>query len=509
MTIVTIPSVAQGAAPDAMPEELANGYWSTVLNCTFRNGYLQRCEGNEAFVDAPSVTPYFLLPFRNGTQLGLIHVGLQDAFIDLGGTRTEIGRASNYTGGAGDRWTGGIFNGIAIINNGVDVPQFWAGSTGSDFADLTNWPAGYTARAVRPHGNVIFAMDLTQAGTRYPSRVLISAIADTGAVPPSWDVTNPAREAKNFDIEGGDVVVDGLSMGDAFIVYKTSSTHVCRYIGGQEVWSRQKIAGGVGILARGCVADTPVGHVCLTTGDVVVHQGGTPRSIATDVVRDTLVAEMDQDYYERSFVVANPSQSEVWVCYPTSGPTCKKAAIWNWRLDDWSFRSLRDVLHGAHGQMPAPDGLTCDELVGTCDELEGDLGGTATSPNDQKLVLAHLLPAITMVGYGTTDAGLAMTAEATRIGIALDDAMAVKLLTEVWPIFDAAAGTEIEITAGAAMAPNVDPTWDTPQTFTVGTDAKVNTLKAGRYLALRYRTTAGNAWRTRSARMNVKPMGSY
>jgi hypothetical protein len=509
VTIVTIPSVAQGAAPDAMPEELANGFWSTVLNCTFRNGYLQRCEGNEAFVDAPSVTPYFLLPFRNGTQLGLIHVGLQDAFIDLGGTRTEIGRASNYTGGAGDRWTGGIFNGIAVINNGVDVPQFWAGSTGSDFADLTNWPAGYTCRAMRPFKNFLIAMDLTQAGTRYPSRVLWSAIADTGAVPPSWDITNPAREAGNADIEGGDVIVDGLTLGDSFIVYKSSAAFSMRYVGGQSVMAIQRIPGSFGLLARGCVADTPVGHVCLTTGDVVVHTGGAARSIATDVVRDTLVAEMDPDYYERSFVVANPAQSEVWVCYPTSGPTCKKAAVWNWRLNVWSFRTLRDVLHGAHGQMPAPDGLTCDELVGTCDSLEGDLGGTATSPNDQKLVLAHLLPAITMVGYGTTDAGLDMTAEATRIGMALDDAGAVKLMTEVWPIFDAAAGTEIEVTAGAAMAPNVAPTYGDAQTFTVGTDAKVNVLSAGRYLALRYRTTDGAAWRTRSTRINVEQMGSY
>ena len=96
--IVTIPSVAKGAVPDVMPEELDLGAWSSVSNCVFRSGFLQRIEGNASFVDAPSVTPYFLLPFRNGTQLGLIHVGLTAAYIDLGGTRTNLSPASPFTG---------------------------------------------------------------------------------------------------------------------------------------------------------------------------------------------------------------------------------------------------------------------------------------------------------------------------------------------------------------------------------------------------------------------------
>ena len=507
--IVKIPSVAQGAAPDIMSEELALGAWSSVTNCVFRNGFLQRCEGNEAFVDTPSVTPYFLLPFRTGTQLGLIHVGLTAAYVDLGGTRTDISPASPFTGAASDRWTGGVFNGIAIINNGVDKPHFWNGNTATDFASLTNWPATHTCRAIRPHGNVLMAMDVTISGTRYPSRMLISAIADTGAVPPSWDVTDPAREAKDFDIEGGDVIVDGLSLGDVFVVYKTASTHTLRYIGGQEVWARTKVQGGVGILARGCVADTPVGHVCLTTGDVVIHQGGTPRSIATDAVRNTIFAEMDPDYYERAFVVANPSQSEVWVCYPTAGAACSKAAIWNWRDNVWSFRTLRNVLHGAHGQMPTASGTTWDADTGSWDEAADTWGGAATSPNDQKLVLAHVLPAITMVGYGLTDAGLSLTAEAVRTGIALDDGQTVKTYRGAWPRVSADSGVALGITAGYAMVPDATPTWGTERTYTVGTSYKVDDLVSGRFLAFKIRSTGDVSWRIRSVDLDVVPRGRF
>lgn len=501
--IVKIPSVAQGAAPDIMSEELALGAWSSVTNCVFRNGFLQRCEGNEAFVDAPSVTPYFLLPFRNGTQLGLIHVGLTAAYVDLGGTRTNISPASPFTGAAADRWTGGIFNGIAIINNGVDKPHFWAGSTGSDFASLTNWPATHTCRAMRPFKNFLIAMDTTESGTRYPSRVLWSAIADTGAVPPSWDITDPSREAGNADIEGGDVIIDGLTLGDTFVVYKSASAHIMRYIGGQFVFAIQRIPGSQGLLARGCVADTPAGHVCLTTGDVVIHQGGTPRSIATDLVRNTIFGEMDPDYYERAFVVANPSQSEVWVCYPTAGAACSKAAIWNWRDNVWSFRTLRNVLHGAHGQMPAASGTTWDADTGSWDEATDTWGGAATSPNDQKLVLAHVLPAITMVGYGLTDAGLSLTAEAVRTGIALDDGQRVKLVRGAWPRVSAAAGTQLQFTFGYAMVPNATPTWGTPRTFTVGTSYKVDDLVAGRFPAFKIGSTADALWRIRSTDLDV------
>ena len=507
--IVKIPSIAQGAAPDTMSEELALGAWSSVSNAVFRGGFLVRSEGNEAFVDTPSVTPYFLLPFRNGTELGLIHMGLTAAYVDLGGTRTNISRASPYTGAAADRWTGGIFNGIAIVNNGVDVPQVWAGNVANDFADLTNWPSTHRCKAMRPHKNFLIAMDLTQSGTRYPSRVLWSAIADTGAVPPSWDITDPAREAGNADIEGGDVIVDGLTLGDAFIVYKTASAHVMRYVGGTSVFAIQRIPGSQGLLARNCVVDTPKGHVCLTTGDVVIHQGGAPTSIATDLVRDTIFGEMDSDFGERAFVTANPSQSEVWVCYPTSGAVCTRAAIWNWRTGLWSFRTLRDVLHGAHGQMPAANGVAWSAETGTWDEATDTWGGTATSPNDQKLVLAHALPAITLVGYGDTDAGLEMTTEATRTGIALDDGQQVKYLRGIWPRIDAPSGTAIEIAGGASMVPDAEPDWGDWQTFTVGTDEKVDVDVAGRYLAYRKRTIGGPIWRCRSMDLDVELMGMY
>lgn len=507
--IVKIPSVAQGAAPDIMSEELALGAWTSLLNCSIRNGFLQRCEGNEAFVTTPSITPYFLLPFRNGTALGLIHVGLTAAYIDLGGTRTNLSPASPFTGGAADRWTGGVFNGIAILNNGVDKPYFWAGNVASDFASLTNWPSTHTCRALRPHKNFLIAMDTTESGTRFPSRVLWSAIADTGAVPPSWDITDPAREAGNADIEGGDVIVDGLTLGDGFVVYKSASAHMMRYIGGQSVFAIQRIPGSVGVLARGCVVDTPVGHVCLTTGDIVVHNGGVPESIATDLVRNTIFAEMDPDYYTRAFLTANPSQSEVWVCYPTSGPTCKKAAIWNWRSKTWTFRTLRDVLHGAHGQMPAPAGLTCDELVGTCDSLVGTNGGSATSPSDQKLVLAHTLPAITLVGYGLTDAGLSLAAEAVRTGIALDDGQSVKTARGAWPRVDATAGTALGFSFGSAMVPGGSPTYSTERTYTAGTSYKVDDLVSGRFLAFKIRSTGDVSWRIRSVDLDVALRGRF
>lgn len=505
--IVKIPSLAKGAAPDAMPEELAIGAWSSVVNCVFRGGFLQRCEGNEAFVDAPSVTPYFLLPFRNGTQLGLIHVGLTAAYIDLGGTRTNLSPASPFTGTAADRWTGGIFNGIAIINNGVDKPYFWNGNVATDFASLTNWPSTHTCRSMRPFKNFLIAMDTTESGTRYPSRVLWSAIADTGAVPPSWDITDPSREAGNADIEGGDVIIDGLTLGDTFVVYKSASAHIMRYIGGQYVFAIQRIPGSQGLLARGCVADTPAGHVCLTTGDVVIHQGGTPRSIATDLVRNTIFGEMDPDYYERAFVVANPSQSEVWVCYPTAGAACSKAAIWNWRDNVWSFRTLRNVLHGAHGQMPAASGTTWDADTGSWDEATDTWGGAATSPNDQKLVLAHVLPAITMVGYGLTDAGLSLTAEAVRTGIALDDGQTVKTLRGAWPRADADDGTALGFSFGGAMVPGGAPTYNAERTYTVGTSVKVDDLVSGRFLAFKIRSTADALWRIRSVDLDVVPRG--
>ena len=61
----------------------------------------------------------------------------------------------------------------------------------------------------------------------------------------------------------------------------------------------------------GCAVNTPLGHVVLTAGDVVVNNGTGVQSIANGAVRNYIFKNIDSTNYKRSFVTANPQRNEV------------------------------------------------------------------------------------------------------------------------------------------------------------------------------------------------------
>jgi len=511
--IVKIPSVALGVNRDATPEELPLGMWSDCSNVVFHGGYLERAAGMAQIFSAPTITPYYVAPFRTASSLLWLHAGLQKVYVDDGSTRTEVGRAAAYTGTPNDRWTGGVFNGLYLLNNGVDVPQYWNGNVATDFAALPSWPAGYLCKSLRPWKNYAFALAVTQAGTLYPYRVLWSAQTDPGAYPVSFDITDPTKDAGQFDLaETPDLLVDSLPLGDGLVIYKTGSMYLARYTGDPKyVFNFSRLPGDVGMIARNCAVNTPMGHVVLTLGDVILHAGGGPKSIADGRVRRAIFEQMDTTYAERAcFVASNPTANEVWVCYPEDGnATCTKAAIWNWKDDAWSFRSLRNVTAGGTGQTPNAVGYTWATVPGTWADTTLTWGGKSATQNDQHLVLAHMAPALSLVGSGIQDVGVSTTAWAERMGIALDDPQTVKMVSTLWPRLEGDAGTVVGIQVGASMKPDVAPTWKPVVNYTIGTSDKIDCFAQGKFLAIRILSITDAPWRLRGIDMDVEPMGRW
>lgn len=511
---VKFDNVALGVIRDAMPEELPLGAWSNVLNMSIRDGFLTRSPGLGQLFTAPSIEPRFIAPFRTAAGLLWVHVGIAAAYVDNGSTRTDISRTAAYTGAATDRWVGGAWNGLFVMTNGVDKPQYWDGNTANNFVDLTNWTATKLCKAIRGFRGYLVALDITTSGTRYPFRVLWSALSDPGSVPPSWDTTDPSREAGEVDIvDAGGPLVDALPLGDQLIIYSPSSMHAMREIGGPLVMGIQQIPGRTGMLAKNCAVDTPLGHVVLTAGDVVLHQGGPARSIASGRVRNAVFDELDNQSAENAcFVASNPAANEVWVCYPTdSSNAAKRSAVWNWASDSWTIRQLPAATAGATGQTPLPQvGDTWATVSGTwSSDAAAVWGGKAIAPNDQHLVLSHTAPHISLADSAGDDLGSDIVATAERIGMHLGEPDRVKLCRGVWLRIDGPSGTEISVQIGAAMKPDDSPTWSTAQTYTVGTSVKVDSFASGRYLALRLSSTGGGVWRLRGLELDVVMQGTY
>lgn len=511
MPKVTIPLLGSvGVIQDIPPQELPPSALTSVSNMRMRDGAAERIAGDRQIFDAPTITPYGLMLYRTATDLFLVHLGLTKAFVDSSTGRTEI-TGTAFTGAAYDRWTGGVLNGVLVVNNGVDKPQFWGGNILNNLATLTNWNVNWTCKVMRPFRNYLVALDVTKSGTRYPHMVKWSSAADPGTVPASWDETNPAVDAGEVDLaETTDAMVDALPLGDSLIIYKSSSMYAMTYIGGQFIFSFRRLPGEQGMLAPNCGAIVPTGHVVMTAGDVVLVDGQSAQSILTGKMRKWLFSNLDSNYYARSFVVSNPQLNEVWVCFPATGSeVCSKALIWNWKDNTLTVRDLDAATCAASGQFTYASSNPWSTNTYNWNTTPTVWNNSDIPLSQASLLLGTSAPKLLVADVDTQFHGVAFSASMERTGLTFDDPDRVKLLRSMVPRIDGVTGQTIYLQAGGAMDAEATYTWSAPVAYTIGTTREATVMATGRFLAFRVYSATNYNWRIRSMDVDVRPMGLY
>lgn len=514
MPRITVPTVGQyGVIFDQPPQELPVNAWSDSANIRFRENGAERFKGEKALFTTPVQTPYWLQQYNQGGNRWWIHAGLTGIYADNASGRSVITPATPPTGTVDDRYTGGVLNGVLVVNNGVDVPWYWGGTGVA--ATISAWPSTTRAAVMRPFKNFLVTCDVTKnVGTtndRYPHMVKWSAAAVPGAIPTSFDETDVTKDAGEVDLaEEPSLMVDMLPLGDMNVIYKEQSMWAMTYIGAPQIFRFQRLPGNVGALARGCIADTPKGHVVLTAGDVILHNGQGPTSIITAVMRKWLFNQIDSTNRKRSFVCTNPAANEVWVCFPELGKSaCTKAAVWNWADGIWSIRSLNNVTYGASGQI--------DYSITSTWIASGDMWADASnawnqdelSPAQSRLLTVSTSPVINAIDVSATWNGSAYTSRLVRTGLSYDMPDRVKLLKAFYPRFDAAKGTKVQIEFGSQNDIEQSVMWSSPVVYTVGSTYKADSFACGRFLAIRLTSLDNQPWRLRSYDVDIVPMGYY
>jgi hypothetical protein len=479
----------QGVNKDLLPSELAPGVWSDVLNIEFGNGFGVRRGGFQAVYTTPTAVPYFLLAYViNASTRYLIQAGTATIFADDGTTRTNISPASAPTGGVDDRWTGGILNGIAILNNGVNAPMYWNGDTGTDFATLTSWTAGDTVQCMRPFLYYLFQLGYTPSGgSLKPYRIRWSSAADPGSIPGAYTAA-ATNDAGEIDRTEAGPLVDCLPLGETLIIYGRAGRIAARYVGGTDVFSFDSLPGVDGILSKGCVCDTPKGHVFFTGSDVMIHSGGEAVSIAKGRIKDWLSSSIDSSVAQRSFVVANPQRNEVWVCFPSTGATtCDRAAVWNWNADTWTIYTLPNVTYATSGLISsALNGGTWSAATETWESVTAAWSQNEFSANESRLLVATSDPKIGLANTGGTDFGTAFEAYRERVGIRPYQDSTISFIRRGRFAFDGDSGVQCSIYFGTAKTADETPTYEDPVTFVNGTSKWANRMtKRGMFHAVK------------------------
>jgi hypothetical protein len=503
--LLPIQECGKGVNKDLLPSELAPGVWSDSSNVRFRNGFAEKRKGTTAAYTTPTAIPYWVGTFSTSATRFCVQLGIATAFVDDGLTRTDI-TGTAPTGQRDNRWSAFDFNGVFVCNNGVDDPFYWNGNTATNLAAIAGWTASEKADALRAFKNYIFALAVTRSGTKYPYRVMWSNAAEPGSLPTTW-VAAATNDAGEQDLVGAGHLIDALQLGDALILYGQEGRYAVRYIGGNDVFSFQQLPGKDGLLARGCVVNTPVGHVMLTNGDVRLHTGGESVSIADGAIRSWLASTLDTTNAARSFVCLNPQESEVWVCFPSTGQNdCDTIAAWNWNDKGWGIFTAPSITYGNSGlvssnisaQIWSGQSITWEQATTIWSQND-------TSSNEARLIVSTTTPAIGLANTGSLDFGTSIDWHLQKSGIPLSDqADLMTSISRMRPNVDALPGTQVMVKLATTKGPDDQPNFSASSTYTQGTSTDVNQFTThGRYGAVRIDGVDDQAFAMRSYRLEI------
>jgi len=498
--------VQGGVHPDAPDLILPAGAWTDSRNVRYRDGAVEKCRGYAQALGELSLTAIYAAPVTDGTNYFWAYGSNEVLYATDGTTHANISHPSlSYAATDDLGWTGGAFHDYFIANDGTNTPQVWVPGLSNECTSLSHWPA-ISAKVLRPFKDFLFALRIIDNGTYYPRVLRWSDRAAQGALPQSWDFTDPTNQAGINDLgQTGDLLVDCLPLRDSLIIYKEFHTWTADYVGLPDVFSFRQVFSQLGMLTENCAAAFGSQHVVLTDNDLVLHNGNDAQSIADKRTRKWLFSRINTQRFKRSYVVADYRNREMWICFPESGYDWPNMAlVWNWQENTFHPIELGGPkTFAATGIIPGSPG-TYDTDSGSFNSANGTFDEDTYNPFLTRILLTD---ATATKAYqndtGEDFAGNVMTCYAERSGMSITkDLLMLKRIKRIYPRVIGQVGDVLRFYVGSRPTPNADVSWQGPFTFTIGVDYKIDLRVTARVLDLRFEYTGSNTFRLHG--MNVE-----
>lgn len=510
-----------GVVKDLSQHELPINAWTDAQNIRFLDGYAYQFYGHGEVYNSPAVVPYHVVSAKTAATQYWLYASDKKVYAvtNSGGVAVHTNLTRQTTGVDVDyaaipnSWTSTLLSGIPILNDGSgsNYPQWWDLNIANRLQNLTAWPANTYCKSLRSFKNYLIALNVTKSGTNYPYMVKWSHPSDPGALPVSWDHTNPIYDAGETDLaEGYDQIVDGMQLRDSFMIYKESSVWRMDYTGGSFVFRFQKVLGMSGAMNKNCIAEVDGSHFVLTNQDVVVHDGVQATSVLDKQSRRYLFQDMDSVSSGNAFVFKNPFMNEVFVAYPSIGSTyCNKAMVWNYKDRTVSFRSLPDILHANFGQV---DNSLAGNWAQDSAPWASDLskwGGFDFVPSSARVIMGSNAQKLFLMDSSASFDGVIPQAYLERVGLSFDAPEMIKLIRSVRLRISGNTGDTVIVKIGYSDDPFIDPTWVETMTHTIGSTVSDDCMVTGRYIAFRIETGTAYQWRLDSYDMDIETVGMW
>ena len=499
-----------GVISDLSSYNIPVNAFSEALNVRFDEGKVRRSPIFRNVKGSLGFSPRFTYGVVPSTGYDSVLM-FSDAYVIKEYNSGSVSDRSGSISGSSDPrpYTGTTLSSVTYINRQDRVPIFRT-SAGTNFADLTNWPTSYRCASLRSYNDFLLALNTTEGSSNFPTRVRWSNIATADAVPDSWDETDTTKSAGFNDLgEMQTGIIDGMPLGSNFIVYSSDQVWLMEFVGGTFIFNFRKLFTDAGLINQNCVVEVDGKHYAFGAFDIYVHDGTSKQSICDEKVRNFIYNGLNNTAKETFFVQHNPTLNEIYFCY-LSGDSlvsfpnanrCNRAAVYNYRNDTWSFMDLPNVSSGTVANVNSivtyatATGLTYALTGGTYYAQEDSfdrhtlmVGESVTTDG----ITSDKLYALDLSDVGRIafqlDTEAIKPASVERVGIDLDETKVplsgYKVVNAIYPQATTTnSDKNITFTFGASDIPNSEPTYGNSTVFNTGTDYKIDSRSAGRYLS--------------------------
>jgi hypothetical protein len=509
-----------GVIADVNPQDAPEIAWTDARNIRFSDGAMSRSSVYKK-VDSSYVYTKQPVGTFNGWATG--QGGLVTVFNDgsmeefQGGLPVDV-TPSGTLGISTEQVTSCILGGITYVNRPSDTPFYRKSPSDGAFQALTAWE--YTDRCVslRAFKDFLIALNVTKASGEYPGMIKWSDAAQIGAPPSNWDTASPsslAGENVLNDLRG--VIVDGLSLGDSFIVYGQEQTYRMDYIGSPFVFAFTMLFNDAGMMARNCAVSIEGKHYVFGRDDIYMHDGIQKITIVDKKVSKKIFSELDFNYPERCFVYEDKTTNEIMFCYPTSADDapwalsdiagCNRAAVFNYKDNTWYFIDLPSLISATEVQITSAANWDSFTTWGSQNDAWSVYAGTR--PRSLS-VCGTGNPSISKEGQSyfidpIVNGRLPFSPDWDVLWLAYAESLH-RDLDEIAPTLYGRKATgravpqyrvynedhQFAMRIGHSQGPTGDVTWSPLKTFTGHQSAKYDQRSTGRYISFRVEIPVGS-----------------
>ena len=412
------------------------------------------------------------------------------------------------------RWTATNMNGLIVATDGYDVPQMWPLSSGVPsltipFIRLQNFPDTYKCKVIRSFRTFLIGLNWERSNEE-PRLVKWSTEASFGSPPKTWDENDATLDAGEYELADtpGDII-DGLPLGDSFIIYKDDSIYIMNYVGTPYIFSFKLMSPTIGLLSKEAVAEFEGGHFFMGNSDFYVCNGQTITPMLSNKLRRTVFDELNGDNYQKCFVAADYVRNEMLACYPAGSSTvANRALIWNWKDNTFSFRDLPDTSHISSGIVEITAGATWDAASLTWDADSDPWGSTNYDNVIKNIVFADVTNTkIYRDNKGNKEDTATMSAYIERTGYDLGDPQSVKFVSAVYPQIEVSGNNTVNVYIGKQMSTEGAITWEGPIAFNPNSQSKVSCRVSGKYFGVKVESDTDVDWKLHGLSFEVQQRG--